>query len=82
MVVIYVVICGIILIFFWNKIFEIFMLIIKSVFIFIVVIGGFLGVIMLLVIRNGIVCGVFLNEFGLGSVLIVVVVVKIEWLVE
>lgn len=67
MAVIYVVICGIILISFWNKIPETFMLIIKSAFTPTAATGGFLGATMSLAIRNGIARGVFSNESGLGS---------------
>ncbi|MDU3351872.1 MAG: alanine:cation symporter family protein, partial [Clostridium sp.] len=59
MAVIYVVICGIILISFWNKIPETFMLIIKSAFTPTAATGGFLGATMSLAIRNGIARGVF-----------------------
>lgn len=50
-------------------------LIVDSVFNGYVVVGGFVGVIIMVVICFGVVCGVFLNEVGLGSVFIVYVVV-------
>ncbi|HBF6013925.1 TPA: sodium:alanine symporter family protein [Clostridioides difficile] len=82
MAVIYVVICGIILISFWNKIPETFMLIIKSAFTPTVATGGFLGATMSLAIRNGIARGVFSNESGLGSAPIAAAAAKTEWPAE
>ncbi|HGS9589681.1 alanine/glycine:cation symporter family protein [Clostridioides difficile] len=82
MAVIYVVICGIILISFWNKIPETFMLIIKSAFTPTAATGGFLGATMLLAIRNGIARGVFSNESGLGSAPIAAAAAKTEWPAE
>lgn len=79
MAVIYVVICGIILISFWNKIPETFMLIIKSAFTPTAATGGFLGATMSLAIRNGIARGVFSNESGLGSAPIAAAAAKTEW---
>ncbi|EGT4247814.1 Sodium:alanine symporter [Clostridioides difficile] len=81
MAVIYVVICGIILISFWNKIPETFMLIIKSAFTPTAATGGFLGATMSLAIRNGIARGVFSNESGLGSAPIAAAA-KTEWPAE
>ncbi|MCI0946308.1 sodium:alanine symporter family protein [Clostridioides difficile] len=82
MAVIYVVICGIILISFWNKIPETFMLIIKSAFTPTAATGGFLGATMSLAIRNGIARGVFSNESGLGSAPIAAAAAKTEWPAE
>ncbi|MEW9404525.1 sodium:alanine symporter family protein [Clostridioides difficile] len=82
MAVIYVVICGIILISFWNKIPETFMLIIKSAFTPTAATGGFLGSTMSLAIRNGIARGVFSNESGLGSAPIAAAAAKTEWPAE
>lgn len=82
MAVIYVVICGIILISFWNKIPETFMLIIKSAFTPTAAAGGFLGATMSLAIRNGIARGVFSNESGLGSAPIAAAAAKTEWPAE
>ncbi|VIB34122.1 Sodium:alanine symporter [Clostridioides difficile] len=82
MAVIYVVICGIILVSFWNKIPETFMLIIKSAFTPIAATGGFLGATMSLAIRNGIARGVFSNESGLGSAPIAAAAAKTEWPAE
>lgn len=82
MAVIYVVICGIILISFWNKIPETFMLIIKSAFTPTATTGGFLGATMSLAIRNGIARGVFSNESGLGSAPIAAAAAKTEWPAE
>ena len=82
MAVIYVVICGIILISFWNKIPETFMLIIKSAFTPTAATGGFLGATMSLAIRNGIARGVFSNESGLGSAPIAAAAAKTEEPVE
>ena len=82
MAVIYVVICGIILISFWNKIPETFMLIIKSAFTPTAATGGFLGATMSLAIRNGIARGVFSNESGLGSPPIAAAAAKTEWPAE
>ncbi|HEL3165331.1 alanine/glycine:cation symporter family protein [Clostridioides difficile] len=82
MAVIYVVICGIILISFWNKIPETFMLIIKSAFTPTASTGGFLGATMSLAIRNGIARGVFSNESGLGSAPIAAAAAKTEWPAE
>ncbi|HBF1775189.1 TPA: sodium:alanine symporter family protein [Clostridioides difficile] len=82
MAVIYVVICGIILISFWNKIPETFMLIIKSAFTPTAATGGFLGTTMSLAIRNGIARGVFSNESGLGSAPIAAAAAKTEWPAE
>lgn len=82
MAVIYVVICGIILVSFWNKIPETFMLIIKSAFTPTAATGGFLGATMSLAIRNGIARGVFSNESGLGSAPIAAAAAKTEWPAE
>ncbi|HBG8296057.1 TPA: sodium:alanine symporter family protein [Clostridioides difficile] len=82
MAVIYVVICGIILISFWNKIPETFMLIIKSAFTPTAATGGFLGATMSLAIRNGIARGVFSNESGLDSAPIAAAAAKTEWPAE
>ncbi|MBZ1079739.1 sodium:alanine symporter family protein [Clostridioides difficile] len=82
MAVIYVVICGIILISFWNKIPETFMLIIKSAFTPTAATGGFFGATMSLAIRNGIARGVFSNESGLGSAPIAAAAAKTEWPAE
>lgn len=82
MAVIYAVICGIILISFWNKIPETFMLIIKSAFTPTAATGGFLGATMSLAIRNGIARGVFSNESGLGSAPIAAAAAKTEWPAE
>ncbi|HBF0841540.1 sodium:alanine symporter family protein [Clostridioides difficile] len=82
MAVIYVVICGIILISFWNKIPETFILIIKSAFTPTAATGGFLGATMSLAIRNGIARGVFSNESGLGSAPIAAAAAKTEWPAE
>ncbi|MDL0416561.1 sodium:alanine symporter family protein [Clostridioides difficile] len=82
MAIIYVVICGIILISFWNKIPETFMLIIKSAFTPTAATGGFLGATMSLAIRNGIARGVFSNESGLGSAPIAAAAAKTEWPAE
>ncbi|MCV2287968.1 sodium:alanine symporter family protein [Clostridioides difficile] len=82
MAVIYVVICVIILISFWNKIPETFMLIIKSAFTPTAATGGFLGATMSLAIRNGIARGVFSNESGLGSAPIAAAAAKTEWPAE
>lgn len=82
MAVIYVVICGIILISFWNKIPETFMLIIKSAFTPTAATGGFLGATMSLAIRNGIARGVFSNESGLGSAPIAAAAAKTKWPAE
>ncbi|MCR1400840.1 sodium:alanine symporter family protein [Clostridioides difficile] len=82
MAVIYVVICGIILISFWNKIPETFMLIIKSAFTPTAATGGFLGATISLAIRNGIARGVFSNESGLGSAPIAAAAAKTEWPAE
>ncbi|MDB2792359.1 sodium:alanine symporter family protein [Clostridioides difficile] len=82
MAVIYVVICGIILISFWNKIPETFMLIIKSAFTPTAATGGFLGATMSLAIRNGIARGVFSNESCLGSAPIAAAAAKTEWPAE
>ncbi|MBY2211439.1 sodium:alanine symporter family protein [Clostridioides difficile] len=82
MAVIYVVICGIILISFWNKIPETFMLIIKSAFTPTAATGGFFGGTMSLAIRNGIARGVFSNESGLGSAPIAAAAAKTEWPAE
>lgn len=82
MAVIYIVICGIILISFWNKIPETFMLIIKSAFSTTAATGGFLGATISLAIRNGIARGVFSNESGLGSAPIAAAAAKTEWSAE
>ncbi|EQF24129.1 amino acid carrier family protein [Clostridioides difficile CD160] len=82
MAVIYIVICGIILISFWNKIPETFMLIIKSAFTTTAATGGFLGATISLAIRNGIARGVFSNESGLGSAPIAAAAAKTEWPAE
>lgn len=82
MAVIYIVICGIILLSFWNKIPETFMLIIKSAFTPTAATGGFLGATMSLAIRNGIARGVFSNESGLGSAPIAAAAAKTEWPAE
>lgn len=82
MAVIYIVICGIILLSFWNKIPETFMLIIKSAFTPAAATGGFLGATMSLAIRNGIARGVFSNESGLGSAPIAAAAAKTEWPAE
>ncbi|HCQ6268628.1 TPA: sodium:alanine symporter family protein [Clostridioides difficile] len=82
MAVIYVVICGIILVSFWNKIPETFMLIIKNAFTPTAATGGFLGATMSLAIRNGIARGVFSNESGLGSAPIAAAAAKTEWPAE
>ncbi|MCC0680000.1 sodium:alanine symporter family protein [Clostridioides sp. ES-S-0005-03] len=82
MAVIYIVICGIILISYWNKIPETFVLIIKSAFTPTAATGGFLGATMSLAIRNGIARGVFSNESGLGSAPIAAAAAKTEWPAE
>ncbi|NMS89863.1 sodium:alanine symporter family protein [Clostridioides difficile] len=82
MAVIYIAICGIILISFWNKIPETFMLIIKSAFTTTAATGGFLGATISLAIRNGIARGVFSNESGLGSAPIAAAAAKTEWPAE
>nr|UWI48883.1 sodium:alanine symporter family protein [Clostridioides difficile] len=82
MAVIYIVICGIILISYWNKIPETFLLIIKSAFTPTAATGGFLGATMSLAIRNGIARGVFSNESGLGSAPIAAAAAKTEWPAE
>ncbi|MCI9974755.1 sodium:alanine symporter family protein [Clostridioides difficile] len=82
MAVIYIVICGVILISFWNKIPETFMLIIKSAFTTTAATGGFLGATISLAIRNGIARGVFSNESGLGSAPIAAAAAKTEWPAE
>lgn len=82
MAAIYIVICGIILISFWNKIPETFMLIIKSAFTTTAATGGFLGATISLAIRNGIARGVFSNESGLGSAPIAAAAAKTEWPAE
>ncbi|KPI50841.1 sodium:alanine symporter [Clostridioides difficile] len=82
MAVIYIVICGVILISFWNKIPETFMLIIKSAFSTTAATGGFLGATISLAIRNGIARGVFSNESGLGSAPIAAAAAKTEWPAE
>ncbi|MGX9755873.1 alanine/glycine:cation symporter family protein [Clostridioides difficile] len=82
MAVIYIVICGVILISYWNKIPETFLLIIKSAFTPTAATGGFLGATMSLAIRNGIARGVFSNESGLGSAPIAAAAAKTEWPAE
>ncbi|MDB0438498.1 alanine/glycine:cation symporter family protein [Clostridioides difficile] len=82
MAVIYIVICGVILISYWNKIPETFILIIKSAFTPTAATGGFLGATMSLAIRNGIARGVFSNESGLGSAPIAAAAAKTEWPAE
>ncbi|MCC0635271.1 MULTISPECIES: alanine/glycine:cation symporter family protein [unclassified Clostridioides] len=82
MAVIYIVICGVILISYWNKIPETFVLIIKSAFTPTAATGGFLGATMSLAIRNGIARGVFSNESGLGSAPIAAAAAKTEWPAE
>lgn len=82
MAVIYILICGVILVSFWDKIPATFMLIVKSAFTPTAATGGFLGATMSLAIRNGIARGVFSNESGLGSAPIAAAAAKTEWPAE
>lgn len=57
---------------------DVIVFIVKNVFGFDQVVGGVLGV----VLMQGVRCGIFLNEVGMGSVLNVVVIVMISYFVK
>lgn len=82
MATIYILICSLVIITFFNKIPETFMLIIKSAFNLTAAFGGFLGSSVSMAIRNGIARGVFSNESGLGSAPIAAAAAKTEWPAE
>ncbi|MEG1311532.1 MAG: sodium:alanine symporter family protein [Romboutsia sp.] len=79
---VYILICSLILVIFFNKIPETFMLILKSAFNPTAAFGGFLGATVSMAIRNGIARGVFSNESGLGSAPIAAAAAKTKWPAE
>lgn len=82
MATVYILICSLIIITFFNKVPETFALIIKSAFTPTAAFGGFLGATVSMAIRNGIARGVFSNESGLGSAPIAAAAAKTEWPAE
>ncbi|MGX4600376.1 alanine/glycine:cation symporter family protein [Faecalimicrobium sp. JNUCC 81] len=82
MATVYILICSLIIITFFNKVPETFVLIIKSAFTPTAAFGGFLGATVSMAIRNGIARGVFSNESGLGSAPIAAAAAKTEWPAE
>ncbi|WP_042274874.1 alanine/glycine:cation symporter family protein [[Clostridium] dakarense] len=82
MATVYILICSLVIITFFNKIPETFILIIKSAFSPTAAFGGFLGATVSMAIRNGIARGVFSNESGLGSAPIAAAAAKTEWPAE
>lgn len=82
MATIYILICSLILITFFDKIPETFILIVKSAFNPTAAFGGFLGATVSMAIRNGVARGVFSNESGLGSAPIAAAAAKTEWPAE
>ncbi len=79
---VYILICLLIVISFFDKIPDSFILILKSAFNPTAAFGGFLGSTVSIAIRNGIARGVFSNESGLGSAPIAAAAAKTEWPAE
>lgn len=62
---------------------EVILQVIKSifyyVFVFVLVVGGFVGLIIMMVISKGVSCGIFINEVGMGILVIVYVIVNVDY---
>lgn len=82
MVLLYLVVVLYIVVINYVILFDIFQFIFFKVFEFEVVVGGFFGVMVFMVMMMGIKCGLFFNEVGMGLVLNVVVVLDVKYFVN